>query len=232
MEIPKLAIIDADILAYKLACKVDVYGDAYLLQNIREYVTGWTPYECDEVLLAFSCPREENFRRTYWPHYKEHRSNVAKPDSFVDVMESMKALYNFVCKDHLEADDLMGQLASSGIALAVTIDKDLRSVPGWHWNPDKEWEPRYLTEESADRFFYKQWLMGDSTDKVPGIPKVGPVKADRLLEQNSPRNWETVVMAEYEKRDLTEEYALSQATAVRILREHDEPILWQTSWMD
>jgi DNA polymerase-1 len=231
MQMPTIAILDGDIIAYKLACKVDVYGDEYLLQNIREYVASWTPYECDEVVLAFSCSREDNYRRKYWPDYKAHRSSVSKPDSMIDVINSIKALYKIAYTPHLEADDLMGREASGERAIAVTIDKDLRCTPGWHWNPDKEWEPRYITIEQADRFFYKQWLMGDSTDKIPGVPKVGPVKADRLLEQNSPANWEAIVMVEYEKRGLTEEYALSQATSVRILRDKEEPCLWQTSWM-
>jgi len=231
MQMPTTAILDGDIIAYKLACKVDVYGDEYLLQNIREYVASWTPYECEDVVLAFSCSREDNYRRKYWPDYKAHRSSVSKPDSMIDVINSIKALYKIAYTPHLEADDLMGMEASGERAIAVTIDKDLRCTPGWHWNPDKEWEPRYLTVEQADRFFYKQWLMGDSTDKIPGIPKVGPVKADRILEQNSPANWEAIVMVEYEKRGLTEEYALSQATSVRILRDKEEPCLWQTSWM-
>tara|TARA_R110002051_G_scaffold238028_1_gene298854 strand:+ start:3164 stop:3856 length:693 start_codon:yes stop_codon:yes gene_type:complete len=228
---PSTAILDADIIAYKLACKVDTYGDKYLYQNIREYVSGWTPYECSEVLLAFSCRREDNFRKIYWPQYKEHRNSIAKPDSLSDIIDSMKALYKSVYTEHIEADDLMGRMASAGLAVAVTIDKDLRSTPGWHWNPDKEWEARRITEEQADRFFYKQWMMGDSTDKIPGIPKVGPVKADRILEQNSPANWEAIVVAEYEKRELTEDYTLSQATAVRILRVNEEPALWTPSWM-
>ena len=224
-------MLDGDIIAYKLACKVDIHGDEYLLQNIREYVTRWTPYECSDIVLAFSCTREENFRRDYWPLYKMHRNSTAKPDSMKDVIDVMKALYKIAYEERLEADDLMGREASGERAIAVTIDKDLRCTPGWHWNPDKEWEPRYLTIEQADRFFYKQWLMGDSTDKIPGIPKVGPVKADRLLEQNAPYNWEAIVMVEYEKRDLTEEYALSQATSVRILRDKEKPHLWQPSWV-
>lgn len=231
MRMPDYAVLDGDIIAYKLACKVDNYGYQFLYQNIREYVASWTPFECDKIALAFSCSREENFRKDYWKKYKEHRGAVAKPDSMLDVIDAMKALYSTLWEDRLEADDIMGRLASSEEAVAVTIDKDLRCTPGWHWNPDKEWEARYVTVEQADRFFYKQWMMGDSTDKIPGIPKVGPVKADRLLEAERPQNWEPMVMVEYEKRELSEEYALSQATAVRILRHNEEPKLWQPSWM-
>ena len=227
---PKVAAIDGDIIAYRLACKVDIFGDKYLIQNIQEYVAEWTPGDVDHVILTFSCNRADNFRKIYWPLYKEHRNVVAKPDSMSYVIDAMSEIYESFKKDIIEADDIMGKLASAGKAIAVTIDKDLRGVPGWHWNPDKEWEPRYITYDEADRFFCKQWIMGDSTDKVPGIPKVGPVKAERLLDTVEPHNREQLILAEYEKKGLSEEYALGQATAIRILRIGEKPVLWQPSW--
>ena len=58
------------------------------------------------------------------------------------------------CVNRLEADDLIGMLVSSGQAIGVTVDKDLRQVPGWHWNPDKESEPFEVTEDDANHYFY------------------------------------------------------------------------------
>jgi 5'-3' exonuclease len=40
-----------------------------------------------------------------------------------------------------------------------------------------------VSEEEAIRWFYMQLLMGDSTDNIPGIPKVGPVKAAKALAE-------------------------------------------------
>ncbi len=227
---PKTAVIDGDIIAYRIACKVDVHGDKYMVQNIQEYVSEWTPFESSNVIISFSCNRQDNFRKIYWPEYKEHRNAVAKPDSMSYVMEVMENIYYTLKKEYIEADDIMGKLASAGKAVAVTIDKDLRGVPGWHWNPDKEWEPRYVTHDEADRFFCKQWIMGDSTDKVPGIPKIGPVKAEKMLNNVEPHNREQFILAEYERRGFSEEYTLGQATAIRILRIGEKPVLWQPSW--
>jgi DNA polymerase-1 len=119
----------------------------------------------------------------------------------------------------------MGMMASSGKAIAVTIDKDLRSVPGWHWNPDKEEAPVLVDEALADRNFYTQWLTGDSTDNVPGIWKLGPKKAAALLDSTPPQNWPALVLATYEQKkdkdgnNYNLDYAISQAICVRILRD-------------
>jgi DNA polymerase-1 len=131
-------------------------------------------------------------------------------------------------------------ISSSG-GIAVTIDKDLRTVPGWHWNPDKEEEPVYVEKEDADVFFYLQWMTGDTTDNIPGLWRVGPKKAEKFLA-NTPRSeWEEQILELYknEKRPETkqvdmspEDFALAMARCVRILRngEYDkdnkEVILW------
>ena len=67
---PKVAAIDGDIIAYRLACKVDIYGDKYLIQNIQEYVAEWTPGDVDHIILTFSCNRADNFRKILFDYYK------------------------------------------------------------------------------------------------------------------------------------------------------------------
>jgi hypothetical protein len=39
-----------------------------------------------------------------------------------------------------------------------------------------------MSEEAALKFYYEQLLMGDATDGIPGVPKVGPIKAKKYLE--------------------------------------------------
>ena len=62
----------------------------------------------------------------------------------------------------------------------VSIDKDFNQVAGWHYNFVKK-DKYYVSEEEGLRFFYKQILMGDKADNIVGIPKVGPVKAEKML---------------------------------------------------
>ena len=225
MERPKIAVLDGDILAYRAAFFVETEGIDYLEERLNHDITLWTPPGVDKVYIALSCSRSDNFRRDYWPEYKAHR-DVKKhtPEALPEAEEYLRTLGIPITVPRLEADDLMGMMASGGKAIAVTIDKDLRAVPGWHWNPDKELEPTLVNELTADRNFYTQWLTGDSTDNVPGVWKLGPKKAATLLDSTPPQNWKSLVLATYEQKTdkdgnkYTLDYALSQAICVRILR--------------
>jgi DNA polymerase-1 len=138
------------------------------------------------------------------------------------------------CVNKLEADDLIGMLVSSGDAIGVTVDKDLRQIPGWHWNPDKETEPVYVSQEEGDKFFYTQWMTGDTTDNVWGLWKVGPAKAKKILDKTDPKDWDSLILSMYQEEDWAkrpenkrpldyyrQDFALAQARCVRILRNGD-----------
>jgi 5'-3' exonuclease len=85
-----------------------------------------------------------------------------------------------------EADDLLGinqtACAENCVdSIIVTIDKDLLQIPGSHYNFVK-CEFKEVTEEEGQYFFYKQLMMGDSTDNIGGCPGIGPKKAEKALE--------------------------------------------------
>jgi DNA polymerase-1 len=241
MEYPKLAALDGDILAYRAAHWADVEGVDELEDRLAHDISAWTPNGVDKAVLCFSCPRHANYRRDFWPKYKAHRDSSKSPDSLDYALEILYSNSKSACVDRLEADDLMGMIASGESGVAVTIDKDLRTVPGWHWNPDKEEEPVYVDLEDADMFFYTQWMTGDTTDNIPGLWRVGPKKAEKILV-NTPRDeWEEKILDMYrnETRPETkqvdmspEEFALSMARCVRILRkgEYDKQSREVTLW--
>ena len=242
MDYPNLAALDGDILAYRAAHWADVEGIDELEDRLHHDIKEWTPEGVSKVVICFSCPRHKNYRRDFWPEYKAHRDKLHTPDALDYALEIVYSSDSSVkCLDRLEADDLMGMIASSDKGVAVTIDKDLRSVPGWHWNPDKEEGPVYVSEEEADRFFYTQWMTGDSTDNIPGLWRVGPKKAEKLLNNTERCDWDASILNMYkeEKRpenkkiDMDpEDFALAMARCVRILRQDEydrdkgDIILW------
>lgn len=233
------AILDGDILAYRIAFRVDSEGIEDVEAWVQDAIKGWTPPNTEEVMIAFSCPRSKNFRRKIWDLYKAHRdTSKQSPESRVEVEQIIKNYSNkFVVGSQIEADDFMGIAAShpSQSCIAVTIDKDLRSVPGWHWNPDKETEPVLVSEDEADRNFHIQWLTGDTTDNIPGIWKMGPAKANKIINSVSKSDWTQAVLATYEqaldrnKNRYTYDYCLTMARCVRILRYTDVSVKKITS---
>jgi 5'-3' exonuclease len=73
------------------------------------------------------------------------------------------------------------------------------------------------------KFFYKQILMGDSADNIIGLYKVGPVKADKILDgiDTEVGLWDAVVKA----YDGNEERVLENARLLWLQRYHGE--VWQ-----
>ena len=112
----------------------------------------------------------------------------------------------------------MGLGCSCGLAVAVTIDKDLKTVPGWHYNPDKDIEVRYINETEADCFFAQQIITGDSTDGIPGLPGKGIKFFEKEILPFDSEDWFQEIMWAYEENGYDLDYFLTQARCVRVLR--------------
>jgi DNA polymerase-1 len=174
----------------------------------------------ERVLIALG-DRKANFRKELYPQYKAHRSPFPKPPGFLELEEQMRANTRTFQEDRLEGDDMLGLLATKEPLdgkVVVTVDKDLRQIPGWNYNMDTD-ELREIGEPEAAEHHLVQTLTGDRTDNYPGCPGVGPVRAARILAQVGDP-W-TLVVAAYEKAGLSEEDALLQARLARILRQGD-----------
>jgi hypothetical protein len=233
IDVPTLALLDADILVFKAAYWADQDGIEDIEDRLEADIESWTPNGCKAV-LCFSCPRHENYRREVYPEYKAHRDvDGYSPDSLYEVKDIAKTSYRSVAIDRLEADDLLAMGSSSHNAIAVSIDKDLRCSNGWHWNPDKEFNPVYVTKQEADRAFYKQTLTGDASDNLKGIHRVGPKTADKILDAVAPEYWAQAVAATYERKGLSLQYLLQMARCIRLLRDGEynketkEITLWE-----
>lgn len=233
--IPRMAMLDGDIIAYRAAFWAESDGPEWLEARLEADLKTWTPPDVDAIQVALSCKREDNFRRKTLPEYKAHRNAKVSPQYLSLAVEILQEMANCVKQDSLEADDLMGMAKSANTHICVTIDKDLKSVPGWQFKPplelEKMSEPEYTCLQTADFRFHKQWIMGDSTDNVAGIWKLGEKKAEDLLNYLTPANWTYGVFALYEQRPKQDgsrysySDAVAMAKAVRILR-HGEDASW------
>ncbi len=241
MNRPTTAVLDGDMIAHLSAY---VCTDAEELPMfLRQRIRAWTPPNVKHVYIARSATREDNYRRDYWPEYKAHRDKANVDEVLSTRIEYAKELLaEDVLRDKfvetLEADDLMGIAASAGKAIAVTLDKDLLSVPGWHFRPEYSHpgkvqedgtRPRitheateiFQTPWAADLEFHKQWLTGDKTDNFGGIDGIGPAKAYKWLKQFSPADYSDAVRVMYDRKGLDEDYCEAMRACARILRIED-----------
>jgi DNA polymerase-1 len=256
-------LIDSDILAYRESARgeirVDWDGDgdvdqiAEPLEAIQQKVDASIAalvhkLSASRVIVCLSCAREDNWRKDVYPAYKENRAGQSKPLHLMAAKEYMRREYETYERARLEADDVMGILSThpklvTGRRIIVSEDKDMKTVPGWLFNPDKDKVPRIVDLVEADRWHMMQTLMGDPTDGYPGAPGIGPTKAEAALEglETHAEMWPAVLRV-YESRmpalamthaSLVHEAALVQARIARICRYTDynfqtkEVILWQ-----
>ena len=224
MEKPKIAILDGDILAYRASFWAEAEGIEYLEGRLMDDVDLWTPHGMDKVIIALSCSRVDNFRRDTWPDYKMHREDTHTPEGLREALTCLKDQFDVRRAPRLEADDMMGIMMSSGKGVAVSIDKDMLTVPGWLWNPDKmKTGPELITEEEADFRYHVQWIMGDTTDNYKGIYRWGPKKAEKYLKASLEEGLalSEAVRKLYAEHDLDDDYCEAMGICARILR-HDE----------
>jgi DNA polymerase-1 len=230
MVTKKTLLIDGDIVIHKTAAACeqivcwdsdqDIWSTTADAREAKQRVDcdiRWFKdfLEADDVILCFTAP--ENFRNDVAEYYKSHRKKNRKPTIFPELRRYCLEAYRCRVIDKLEADDVMGILATSrsikGTKIIVSEDKDLLQIPGYVYRPGEE-EVRKITKKAADHWFYTQCLTGDSTDGYPGLPGCGPKTAEKILEVGC---WDEVVQA-YEKKGLNEAEALTQARMARILR--------------
>lgn len=147
--------------------------------------------EADVLLIALS--HKDNFRYGVLESYKHNRKGSVQP--MLRPVLKQYLLDNYECRmfDNLEGDDVLGILATDGKGddrIMVTIDKDLRTVPGKHynWNHAKDnntiGEIFKVTEAEADHFHLLQVLAGDATDGYKGCDGIGMVTAEKILSDD------------------------------------------------
>lgn len=115
--------------------------------------------------------------------YKGNRDPSHKPKYFAEIREYLVTKYNAKVIEGQEADDAIGirQFTYPDRSTVIcSIDKDFKMIPGWHYNPRTQ-ELFNQSLADADMFFLWQLLVGDSVDNIPGINKIGPKTADKIL---------------------------------------------------
>jgi len=179
-------LIDGDILVYRVGFSVDDPAEEKFaisrmgnfvenlirlkgIDSYEGYLTGKTNYRSE---IATEQP------------YKGNRKDARKPVHYDTLRDYLISNWGFIVIEGQEADDAMGIKAyelPEDSSCIMTIDKDLDMIRGWHYNFVKR-DLYYVTEREAIKNFYLQLLTGDRVDNIPGLKGIGPVKANKILE--------------------------------------------------
>lgn len=183
---------------------------------------------CTKFDIFLTSDDKTNFRFQIYPEYKANRK-APKPIYYKALREYLVDEYGAILVSKWEADDALGMAQNQSDTVLASIDKDLDQIPGWHYDFVKNIKYE-ITPEHANRFFWFQLLMGDSTDNIPGIPKIGPKKASKILDDcKNPDEYPIRVYQEYVKY-FGEKFAYEQmklnGRLLWIAKKEGEP-LWE-----
>lgn len=180
------ALIDGDIVTFKAAFTAEedeVWIAKARTDDLLDTILAETGCETYEIWIS----GKSNFRYTVFPEYKANRINAKRPKWEAEVKQHLVDHWNANVADGCEADDMLGARQTND-TIICTIDKDLDQIPGLHYNFVKK-EKYEISEEDAYRFFCYQLMVGDPSDGIKGVPGIGKVKANKLLESYPSDEW-------------------------------------------
>jgi hypothetical protein len=123
---------------------------------------------------------DNNFRKQVATvqEYKGNRKGC-KPKYLQDMRQYLLENYGAIVAHDKEADDLISialntsleQHGDIGMAVHIGLDKDLKTVPGVHYNYKTDEYEAITVNEAYSRMFL-QILTGDPTDNIKGLPNI------------------------------------------------------------
>ncbi len=166
-----LALIDADIVAYRCAASAENDPLEIAISRAHDLMTRILHNVGAHTYKAF-LTGDNNFRYTIYPQYKANRKGKPKPRHLSDIQSFLITEWNAKVTDGNEADDELGieqtcaNNSENTESIICTIDKDLLQVPGNHYNFVTE-ERRVVSPLEGTRYFYRQIITGDGSDNIP-----------------------------------------------------------------
>ncbi|MGI9338516.1 MAG: DNA polymerase I [Gammaproteobacteria bacterium] len=167
-----------------------VFGVVSMLDKLRRQ------YPPDLVACVMDAPGK-NFRHDICPQYKANRPPI-HPDLAAQIPAAKAFIeasgWNLICQSGVEADDVIATLARRGKKADMEVviassDKDLMQlVGGGVFLYDSMRGKRYDEKAVCDKFGVPPSaiadylaLVGDSSDNIRGVPKVGAITAAKWL---------------------------------------------------
>lgn len=198
---PIALLLDGDVFAFQGASSAeftvnieDTYHRVAHMDDAKRHmlsnITGLTKQlRASKVINCLSCPSRHYWRHDVMETYKGGRKTTSGPLSLADLKVWSQSVYESVIWENLEADDVLGILATDPDFLpdytkvVVSIDKDMRTIPETYiYNPDKDYQPWFNTREEADKWFLAQAIGGDFTDGYSGVKGISTDGAETFLD--------------------------------------------------
>ena len=136
-----------------------------------------------------------NFRYSIFPEYKANRTQP-KPRWLQMCKDYLVKEWEGVYTNGIEADDALA-MAQTEETVICSIDKDMLQVPGKHYNFVKGIFID-VSELGGLHSFYRNLLIGDTSDNIRGVDGLGKVKSAKLIDpQDNEQDMFDIVREQY-----------------------------------
>jgi len=167
----------------------------FVLNMLNKLVKDEQP---DRIAVVFDA-KGKTFRKDIYPQYKATRPPM--PDDLREQIEPLHKIIKarglpLVCIEGVEADDVIGTMSRQATeqgyeVLISTGDKDMAQLVNKNVRLINTMNNHFMDEAAvvekfqvrADQIIDYLALMGDSSDNIPGVPKVGPKTAAKWIAE-------------------------------------------------
>ena len=169
-----------------------IFGVTSMLKGL------WNRNKANYVAVVFD-PRGPTIRNDWYEHYKANRN--AMPEDLVEQLDGIKCIikalgFEIIELPYYEADDVIGTLAKYGeqnklVVRIASPDKDMaqlvnKNITIFDEQKKTEWDEIGVNEKFGippSLIIDYLTLIGDASDNVPGVEKIGPKTAVKLLKK-------------------------------------------------
>jgi len=209
-EVDEGSVLLVDSL--NLAFRWKHQGAVFFLDDYIKTVNSFKrSFKCEQVVIL-SDWGSSTYRKAIYPEYKQNRKEKQETQTPEEAAYFLKFLeeYNNIIQHYqeeaeypvlrfkgVEADDCAGHIVNNKDKYGFSRIKLLSSDRDWDlfiqegvtrfsYVTQKEvsidnWHEHY--DVTPEEYISMKCLMGDSGDNVPGVPKIGPVTAAKLIKQ-------------------------------------------------
>jgi len=216
-------LIDGDMLVYRVGFACDEETEDVATQTLDNYLSEMVMDLSDHYTSSIVyLTGKGNFRDevAITQPYKGNRDDKRVPVHKKLLRDFMVSEWNAQVVDGMEADDAIAIKATEldHNAIICSLDKDFKQVPCSMYDYTK----KVLTavkKDDAMRWLYKQALMGDRVDNIPGIHGIGPKKADKIIDPCKSA-WEcySTCLTHYWDNELDENRLIESLNLLYLLR--------------
>jgi 5'-3' exonuclease len=174
--------VDADIVAYRCAAACEDETEQVLYSTIDSFISNFVnATKIKKLALCLSGNKIFRSDIAKTKPYKGNRDKIIRPKYLPEAKQFIRNELKGVSLPEYEADDLIATLMTLSKHVAhAGIDKDIKQIPGWHFNFVKyTWD--YVPVEAATLQLFRQICSGDSSDNIPGLAGIGEKKAAKAV---------------------------------------------------